>query len=87
MARLLAADKVVFQCPASFAPTSENVDRMREFFSSIDREGVTCIWEPRGKWHDDQIGQLCRELNLVHCVDPFSAPGGAGALAPASRRG
>ncbi len=73
MARLLAADKVVFQCPASFAPTNENMERMREFFSNINREGVTCIREPRGKWQDEQIGQLCRELDLVHCVDPFKA--------------
>jgi len=71
MTRILAADKVVFQCPASFTPTSENMDRIREFFSNIDREGVICIWEPRGKWQDVQIRQLCRELDLVHCVDPF----------------
>jgi len=73
MARLLTADKVIFQCPARFRPTSENMDRIRAFFSNIDREGVICIWEPRGKWQDEQIGQLCRELNLVHCVDPFKA--------------
>jgi uncharacterized protein YecE (DUF72 family) len=71
IARLLHADKVVFQCPASFAPTSDNKDRMREFFSRIDRNTVTCIWEPRGKWSDEEISMLCRELDLIHCVDPF----------------
>jgi uncharacterized protein YecE (DUF72 family) len=86
MARLLTADKVVFQCPASFGPTSENKDCMREFFSRIDRAGVTCIWEPRGKWQTDEIAELCRDLDLVHCVDPFRAPADT-ALAPASRRG
>jgi uncharacterized protein YecE (DUF72 family) len=47
------------------------MDRMREFFSQIDRASITCIWEPRGKWQTDQIAELCRELDLVHCVDPF----------------
>jgi uncharacterized protein YecE (DUF72 family) len=70
-AGLLAADKVVFQCPASFKPTSENKDRMRSFFSRIERPGIACIWEPRGTWQQPEIAELCRELRLVHCVDPF----------------
>lgn len=84
IARLLHADKLVFQCPASFAPTDENKDRMREFFNRIDRSSVTCIWEPRGQaggldgikpdfvgWQDDEISELCSELELAHCVDPL----------------
>jgi len=69
--QLLGANKIVFQCPASFSPTDENKDRMREFFSHIQFGNITCIWEPRGKWQDDEIAALCRELNLIHCVDPF----------------
>jgi uncharacterized protein YecE (DUF72 family) len=72
-ARFLRADKVVFQCPASFEPTPENRDRMRRFFRAIDRHGILCIWEPRGKWRAGEVAELCRELNLVHCVDPFQA--------------
>jgi len=71
IARTLNADKVVFQCPASFEPTDENKDRMREFFSRIRHSNVTFIWEPRGKWQEDEIAALCEELNLIHCVDPF----------------
>jgi uncharacterized protein YecE (DUF72 family) len=71
IARLLDAHKVVFQCPASFAPTSENKDRIRQFFHKIERNDITCIWEPRGKWENDDIATLCKELNLIHCVDPF----------------
>lgn len=71
IARLLGADKIIFQCPASFAPTDENKDRMRQFFSHITHSGITCIWEPRGKWQNDEIAALCAELNLIHCVDPF----------------
>jgi uncharacterized protein YecE (DUF72 family) len=73
VAQLLKADKVIFQCPASFTPTSENKDRMRQFFSGIERSGTTCIWEPRGEWQKDEIVALCQELNLIHCVDPFKA--------------
>lgn len=31
---------VVFQCPASFRSTRENVGNMREFFGGIDCEGL-----------------------------------------------
>lgn len=79
-ARLLGADKVVFQCPASFKPTAENKDRLRRFFTGIDRRGITCIWEPRGKWSEEEIAELCRELDLVHCVDPFKAEAVTGGL-------
>jgi uncharacterized protein YecE (DUF72 family) len=71
IARLLDTDKIVFQCPASLQPTAENTDNMHKFFGSIERTGLTCIWEPRGKWQRNQIARLCRELKLVHCVDPF----------------
>jgi len=71
VARALEADKVLFQCPASFGPTAENLERMRRFFGEIRREGVTCLWEPRGGWPPEQVAELCRELGLVHCVDPF----------------
>lgn len=73
IARLLKANKLVFQCPASFKPTNENKDRMCEFFSRIERSGITCIWEARGKWQGNDIAALCSELNLIHCVDPFKA--------------
>jgi uncharacterized protein YecE (DUF72 family) len=73
IARVLRADKVVFQCPASFRPTRENKDRMRSFLTTISRAETVCIWEPRGTWQREEIAELCRELNLVHCVDPFQA--------------
>jgi len=80
VARLLHADKLVLQCPASFAPTSENKDRMREFFTHVQLSNITCIWEPRGQWQNDEIAALCRELNLIHCVDPFKAEPVTGGL-------
>ncbi|MDQ3282869.1 MAG: DUF72 domain-containing protein [Acidobacteriota bacterium] len=74
-AKLLHAQSILFQCPASFRPTDENIDNMRRFFGEIERlDGVDYLWEPRGKWPDDVVIDLCRELRLVHAVDPFVRP-------------
>jgi uncharacterized protein YecE (DUF72 family) len=70
-ARTLGASLVVFQCPASFRPTDENIVNMRRFFGRIDREGLRLVWEPRGPWPEDSILNLCEEFGLIHCVDPF----------------
>jgi uncharacterized protein YecE (DUF72 family) len=71
MAEALAARFIVFQCPASFAPTVENQANLRQFFKTIDRGAILCVWEPRGKWLPEQIQSLCKELNLIDGVDPF----------------
>jgi uncharacterized protein YecE (DUF72 family) len=71
-ARLLRAKAILFQCPASFRATEENVANMRKFFGEIDRlEGVDYLWEPRGPWPDDLLAGVCSDLGLVHTVDPF----------------
>jgi uncharacterized protein YecE (DUF72 family) len=71
-AAILRATKILFQCPPSFKPTDENVANMREFFAAIQRpQGLAFLWEPRGKWPDEVILSLCKDLSLVHAVDPF----------------
>jgi uncharacterized protein YecE (DUF72 family) len=71
-ARLLRATSVLLQCPRSFRPTSENTDRIRQFFATVERPpGLRVLWEPRGAWPADLVLELCRELDLVHVVDPF----------------
>ena len=67
----LEARLVVFQCPASFRATEKNVDSIRNFFRRIDRQGLQLAWEPRGDWPGAVIYELCKELNLIHCIDPF----------------
>ena len=62
---------VVFQCPASFIDSVENVNNMRNFFQSLSRDGLLFVWEPRGQWNDHTIVDLCQELGLIHCVDPL----------------
>ena len=33
--------------------------------------GARRLWEPRGPWPPDLVLELCRELDLVHVVDPL----------------
>ena len=74
-AAILRATAILFQCPASFRPTDENVANMRAFFGRTERpKGVTLLWEPRGPWPDDLVLGVCRELGLVHVADPFVRP-------------
>ena len=74
-AKALKARTVLFQCPARFQPIPENILNLKRFFSNIDRSDLNFAWEPRGKlWEDALIKELCDELNLWHCVDPFARP-------------
>ena len=71
-AAILRATAILFQCPASFRPTPENLDRLRAFLGTVERpSGVRMLWEPRGPWPADVVASLCRDLDLVHVVDPF----------------
>ena len=73
-AEVLGATAMLFQCPASFAPEAQNIARMRRFFERIERPGARLLWEPRGaRWVEarDLALALCRDLDLVHVVDPF----------------
>src|SRR6185503_19103411 len=63
------------ESPASFRPTADNVAAMRRFLTAIDRPAsVRLLWEPRGAWPNETVAGLCRELDLVHAVDPFVRP-------------
>lgn len=74
-AHILRASAILFQCPASFRATDENVAAMRSFFATIVRpDGVRLMWEPRGPWPDETVSALCDDLGLVHAVDPFIRP-------------
>ncbi|MCU1324894.1 MAG: hypothetical protein JWN34_264 [Bryobacterales bacterium] len=79
IAGIIDARVVVFQCPASFLPTRENIRNLSTFFQSIDRDERVLAWEPRGSdWNDELIRDLCAENDLVHCVDPFDRDSVAG---------
>ena len=71
----MRATYVVFQCPASFTPAPGNVRNLRRFFGEVagppERQGLRFTWEPRGEWPAELIAELCAELDLLDCVDPF----------------
>ncbi len=71
IAKILKAKVIVFQCPATFHPSAENIQNMTDFFTTIDRDDFIFAWEPRGQWNNDTIIALCKKLELVHCVDPL----------------
>jgi len=71
IAQAVRARIIVFQCPASFVASTENIDNMRQFFHSLAKDDFLFAWEPRGLWSDDTIINLCQELGLIHCVDPL----------------
>jgi uncharacterized protein YecE (DUF72 family) len=72
VAKALRATAVLFQCPASFRPKTENVQRLKRFFEKAKRGRFQMAWEPRGEWDPELIAKLCRELDLVHVVDPLT---------------
>lgn len=72
--QILKAKICLFQCPASFTPSHENIKNMKAFFSTINWADLLFVWEPRGKnWTDPLIKGLCEELNITHAVDPFAS--------------
>jgi uncharacterized protein YecE (DUF72 family) len=74
IARTLEARVVLFQCPKSFIPTSENLTNFSAFFRRVERGSFRLAWEPRGEaWTEDIVRELCVEYDLIHCVDPFEA--------------
>jgi uncharacterized protein YecE (DUF72 family) len=74
LARALEARIVVFQCPPRFAATEEDVAQVRRFFTWATRDGLRFAWEPRhATWTSTLIADLCRELDLIHAVDPFES--------------
>ena len=72
IARAVESRVILFQCPKSFLPTSENLINFSAFFRRVNREGFRMAFEPRGEaWTEDIVRDLCLEHDLLHCVDPF----------------
>lgn len=70
--RRMGARLCVLQCPPNFGCTGENAKNMKKLLGEVRRE-FPIAWEPRGDWgeHPELVGKLCRELDLIHCVDPL----------------
>ena len=70
-AHALKARTILFQCPAKFQQTPENIKNMRRFFKKVKRGSLNFAWEPRGPWDDKVVKKICDDLDLWHVVDPF----------------
>lgn len=70
-AKALQAKTILFQCPASFMQTKENIENLEIFFSNVEREKFNLCWEPRGQWNNKIVKDICHDLKLWHVVDPF----------------
>lgn len=70
-AKALKAKTILFQCPASFKQTKENISNLEKFFSGINQRRFNFCWEPRGDWDNEVVKSICKNLNLWHVVDPF----------------
>lgn len=71
----LNCNKILFQTPSTFKPEDSNKNNILKFFDCIKkncRNKFYFIWEARGNWSDDEIKEICKEHNLIHCVDPLS---------------
>jgi uncharacterized protein YecE (DUF72 family) len=73
VAKALGASVVLFQCPASFRSTKDNLTRLRSFFERAKRGSFHMAWEPRGEWEPDLVATLCKELDLIPVIDPLKA--------------
>lgn len=71
-AKALQARTVLFQCPASFKSTKENIKNLEKFFSKVERGDLNFAWEPRGDWDDKTVKKICDKFDLWHTVDPFA---------------
>lgn len=70
-AKTLKATTILFQCPASFRQSKQNIANMEKFFSGVEREKINFCWEPRGDWDSGVVKRICQDLELWHVIDPF----------------
>jgi len=72
--KILKSKILVVQTPASYRP--DKLDDAKEFFSKINREDLTVVWETRGPaWEETEVrrklADVLKELDVSHVTDPF----------------
>ena len=65
---VLDAPFLVIETPARYTLDQEEVDRARDFFSSINFRDIRLVWELRAPISSAVIN-LMQNFNIVHCVD------------------
>jgi len=72
--KILKARILLLQTPGSFRP--ERLSEAEKFFRSVDREGLTLVWETRGsEWEKPEVYErlscVLSDVDVVHVTDPF----------------
>jgi uncharacterized protein YecE (DUF72 family) len=72
--KTLKAKILLIQTPGSFRP--DKLGDAEKFFGTVDREGLTLIWETRGsEWEKaevyEKLSHVLKSLDVVHVTDPF----------------
>lgn len=65
---VLDAPFLVLETPTRYVMSQEEVDRARDFFSSVNLRGVRLVWEVRAPL-SAAVVDLMQDFNAVHCVD------------------
>ncbi len=60
----------VIQLPSSFKDDENGIKNSENFFSKIERNNLEIAIELRG-WSKENISNLCKKFNLIHCTDPL----------------
>ena len=71
VAEAVRASFVLFQTPSSFYSSQDNIANLKRFFREMRRGEWLAVWEPRGEWDPKTVQALCRDLDLIHGVDPL----------------
>ncbi|MGQ9538305.1 MAG: DUF72 domain-containing protein [Candidatus Bathycorpusculaceae bacterium] len=72
--KTLKAKILLIQTPGSFRP--DRFDDAEKFFETVNREGLTLVWETRGlEWEKlevyEKLSRVLKRLDVVHVTDPF----------------
>ena len=73
VARVLNSKVLLFQTPASFKPTVQNLKKADKFFKTIKRDKFKLVWEVRWQenWPQKVVKAFFSKHKINQCVDPF----------------
>jgi uncharacterized protein YecE (DUF72 family) len=68
--RVLKAEFLHFQTPPSFQPSKTNSKKIRNFFSTVNMNGIRPVLEVRSKSSlDSNFVEVLQDMNFIHSVD------------------
>lgn len=73
IAKALRTKILLFQSPASFKPTKDNIKLAKNFFNKVKRDNFIFIWEVRWEkdWNEKIVKEAFSDLKINQVVDPF----------------